>query len=109
MTCATTSAIDVVVMADLCVDEYTDHGHCGIVDEHGVVDNDATLQIYAEAAVAQARAGAHVVAPSGMMDGQVGGDPHGARRRRPHRRGDPRLRGEVRERACTGRSATRST
>ena len=62
---------DIVVMADLCVDEYTDHGHCGIVDEHGVVDNDATLQIYADAAVAQARAGAHVVAPSGMMDGQV--------------------------------------
>jgi len=62
---------DVVLMADLCVDEYTDHGHCGIVDEYGVVDNDATLQIYADAAVAQARAGAHVVAPSGMMDGQV--------------------------------------
>ena len=62
---------DIVVMADLCVDEYTDHGHCGIVDEHGVVDNDATLQIYAQAALAQARAGADVVAPSGMMDGQV--------------------------------------
>jgi porphobilinogen synthase len=62
---------DLVVMADLCVDEYTDHGHCGIVDEHGVVDNDATLEIYTRAAVAQAEAGAHVVAPSGMMDGQV--------------------------------------
>ena len=61
----------VVLMADLCVDEYTDHGHCGVVDEHGVVDNDATLAIYAQAAVAQAQAGAHVVAPSGMMDGQV--------------------------------------
>jgi len=61
----------VVLMADLCVDEYTDHGHCGIVDQHGVVDNDATLRIYAKAAVAQAAAGAHVVAPSGMMDGQV--------------------------------------
>jgi porphobilinogen synthase len=61
----------VVLMADLCVDEYTDHGHCGIVDAHGVVDNDATLEIYAKAAVAQADAGAHVVAPSGMMDGQV--------------------------------------
>ncbi len=61
----------IVVMADLCVDEYTDHGHCGIVDDHGVVDNDATLEIYAKAAVAQASAGAHVVAPSGMMDGQV--------------------------------------
>ena len=62
----------VVLMADLCVDEYTSHGHCGIVDDHGVVDNDATLEVYAKAAVAQARAGAHVVAPSGMMDGQVG-------------------------------------
>ena len=61
-----------VVMADLCVDEYTSHGHCGVVDADGHVDNDATLEIYAKAAVAQARAGAHVVAPSGMMDGQVG-------------------------------------
>jgi porphobilinogen synthase len=63
---------DVVVMADLCVDEYTDHGHCGVLDERGEVDNDATVEIYAKAAVAQARAGAQVVAPSGMMDGQVG-------------------------------------
>jgi porphobilinogen synthase len=62
---------DLVVMADLCVDEYTDHGHCGIVDAQGRVDNDATLEIYARTAVAQAGAGAHVVAPSGMMDGQV--------------------------------------
>ena len=62
---------DLVVMADLCVDEYTDHGHCGIVDDDGTVDNDATLEIYVRAALAQARAGAHVVAPSGMMDGQV--------------------------------------
>ncbi len=62
---------DIVVMADLCVDEYTDHGHCGIVDANGVVDNDATLAIYAKAALAQAEAGAQVVAPSGMMDGQV--------------------------------------
>jgi porphobilinogen synthase len=62
----------IVVMADLCVDEYTDHGHCGILDGHGSVDNDLTLDIYARIAVAQARAGAHVVAPSGMMDGQVG-------------------------------------
>lgn len=60
-----------VLMADLCVDEYTDHGHCGIVTEDGEVDNDATLHLYAEAALAQARAGADVVAPSGMMDGQV--------------------------------------
>ncbi len=62
---------EVVLMADLCVDEYTDHGHCGIVDDAGRVDNDATLDLYADAAVAQARAGADVVAPSGMMDGQV--------------------------------------
>jgi porphobilinogen synthase len=63
---------DVVLIADLCIDEYTDHGHCGVLDEHGDVDNDKTLEIYAAAALAQARAGAHVVAPSGMMDGQVG-------------------------------------
>ena len=63
---------DVVLMADLCVDEYTDHGHCGILDGHGSVDNDATLELYARAAVAQADAGVDVTAPSGMMDGQVG-------------------------------------
>jgi len=63
---------DIVIMADLCVDEYTSHGHCGIVDENGDVDNDATLEIYCRAAIAQAEAGTHVVAPSGMMDGQVG-------------------------------------
>ncbi|MGI9052221.1 MAG: porphobilinogen synthase [Ilumatobacteraceae bacterium] len=62
---------DVVLIADLCVDEYTDHGHCGILDDYGDVDNDATLEVYGLAALAQARAGAHVVAPSGMMDGQV--------------------------------------
>jgi porphobilinogen synthase len=59
------------VMADLCLDEYTDHGHCGIVTPAGEVDNDATLERYARVAVAQAEAGADVVAPSGMMDGQV--------------------------------------
>ena len=63
---------DVVLIADLCVDEYTDHGHCGVLDDHGDVDNDRTLEIYAKAALAQADAGAHIVAPSGMMDGQVG-------------------------------------
>ncbi len=63
---------DVALIADLCIDEYTDHGHCGVLDEHGDVDNDATLEVYAAAAIAQARAGAHVIAPSGMMDGQVG-------------------------------------
>ncbi|TQM64368.1 porphobilinogen synthase [Humibacillus xanthopallidus] len=62
---------DLVVMADTCLDEFTDHGHCGVVDDRGRVDNDATNELYAAMAVAQARAGAHVVAPSGMMDGQV--------------------------------------
>ena len=63
---------DMVLMADLCVDEYTSHGHCGVLNKNGDVDNDATLDIYCRAALAQASAGAHVVAPSGMMDGQVG-------------------------------------
>jgi porphobilinogen synthase len=63
---------DMVLMSDLCVDEYTSHGHCGVLNKHGDVDNDATLDIYCQAALAQATAGAHVVAPSGMMDGQVG-------------------------------------
>ncbi|KWX02832.1 Delta-aminolevulinic acid dehydratase [Carbonactinospora thermoautotrophica] len=61
-----------VVMADLCLDEFTDHGHCGVLDAAGRVDNDATLERYAEMALAQAEAGAHLVGPSGMMDGQVG-------------------------------------
>ncbi|MFB8241489.1 porphobilinogen synthase [Kitasatospora purpeofusca] len=60
-----------VIIGDVCIDEFTDHGHCGVLDEHGTVDNDRTLRIYAEMAVAQVEAGAHVVAPSGMMDGQV--------------------------------------
>jgi porphobilinogen synthase len=63
---------ELVLIADLCLDEYTDHGHCGVLDERGEVDNDATLVRYGEVAVAQAEAGAHLVAPSGMMDGQVG-------------------------------------
>jgi porphobilinogen synthase len=62
---------ELVLMADDCLDEYTDHGHCGILDAHQAVDNDATLERYAAIAVAQADAGADVVAPSGMMDGQV--------------------------------------
>jgi porphobilinogen synthase len=61
-----------VVMGDLCLDEFTSHGHCGVLAADGSVDNDATLAIYAEMAVAQADAGAHVVGPSGMMDGQIG-------------------------------------
>ena len=63
---------DLVIMADLCLCEYTDHGHCGMVTPSGYVDNDSTLERYASTAVAQATAGAHMVAPSGMMDGQVG-------------------------------------
>ena len=62
---------DVVLVADLCLDEYTDHGHCGVLRRDGSVDNDATLELYQRVALAQARAGADVVAPSGMMDGQV--------------------------------------
>jgi porphobilinogen synthase len=61
-----------VLMSDLCLDEYTDHGHCGVLTGSGEVDNDATLERYGSIAVAQAAAGAHLVAPSGMMDGQVG-------------------------------------
>jgi porphobilinogen synthase len=63
---------DLVVMSDLCLDEFTDHGHCGVLDDEGAVDNDATLERYAQMGVAQAEAGAHLVGPSGMMDGQVG-------------------------------------
>jgi porphobilinogen synthase len=61
-----------VVMGDLCLDEFTTHGHCGVLAADGSVDNDATLALYAEMAVAQADAGVHVVGPSGMMDGQIG-------------------------------------
>ncbi len=63
---------ELVLITDLCLDEYTDHGHCGLLDERGEVDNDSTLERYAEIAVVQADAGADIVAPSGMMDGQVG-------------------------------------
>ncbi|MEU0226871.1 porphobilinogen synthase [Streptomyces sp. NPDC006284] len=63
---------ELLVMSDLCLDEFTDHGHCGVLDAQGRVDNDATLERYAEMAQVQADAGAHVVGPSGMMDGQIG-------------------------------------
>lgn len=63
---------DLLITADTCLDEFTDHGHCGVLDDRGRVDNDATLQLYADMARAQARAGAHIVSPSGMMDGQIG-------------------------------------
>jgi porphobilinogen synthase len=62
---------DHVIVADLCLDEYTDHGHCGVLDADGNVDNDATLERYRRIALAQAEAGAHMLGPSGMMDGQV--------------------------------------
>jgi len=62
---------ELVVMSDVCLDEFTSHGHCGVLDASGQVDNDATLEIYAQMAVAQAEAGAHVLGPSGMMDGQI--------------------------------------
>jgi porphobilinogen synthase len=62
---------DAVLFSDLCLDEYTDHGHCGVLDEEGAVDNDRTLELYRRIAVSQAAAGADLVAPSGMMDGQV--------------------------------------
>jgi porphobilinogen synthase len=61
----------IVIMSDLCLDEFTDHGHCGILRADGTVDNDATLERYAEMGVRQAEAGAHMVGPSGMMDGQI--------------------------------------
>ncbi|MBM9620101.1 porphobilinogen synthase [Streptomyces zhihengii] len=63
---------ELVIMSDLCLDEYTDHGHCGVLTADGRVDNDATLERYAEMAQVQADAGVHVVGPSGMMDGQIG-------------------------------------
>ncbi len=61
-----------LVIADLCLDEYIDHGHCGVLDSKGRVDNDATLEVYSRIALSQAQAGVDMVAPSGMMDGQVG-------------------------------------
>ena len=105
------SVDDTVLMADLCLDEYTDHGHCGLLTAAGEVDNDATLERYASIAVAQAAAGAHVVAPSGMMDGQVAAirtalDAAGYQRRR-----DLRLLGQVRLgflRAVPGRGRVRA-
>jgi porphobilinogen synthase len=70
--CVTEVGDALTVMADLCLDEFTDHGHCGVLTRGGEVDNDATLEVYAEMALAQANAGVAVVGPSGMMDGQVG-------------------------------------
>ena len=96
---------DAVVIADLCLDEYTDHGHCGVLNDRGEVDNDQTVARYERIATAQADAGAHLVAPSGMMDGQVARDPVGAgpSRRIPTSRSSPMPRSS-RPRS-TGRSA----
>ena len=69
--CKSMAGDDLVIMSDLCVDEYTDHGHCGVVNDDGSIDNDLTLDLYKKIAIAQAHAGADVIAPSGMMDGQV--------------------------------------
>ena len=87
---------ELVLMADDCLDEYTDHGHCGLLTDDGDVDNDATLERYASIAIAQADAGADVIAPSGMMDGQVGAIRAALDSVRPCRHRHPRLRGEVR-------------
>ena len=75
---------DLLLITDVCCCEYTSHGHCGVLRD-GAVDNDATLEILGRVAVSHARAGADIVAPSGMMDGMVARDPRGARRRRPRR------------------------
>ena len=98
-----------VMMADLCLDEFTDHGHCGVLDERGRVDNDATLERYASMGVAQASAGAHVVGTSGMMDGQVAAVRTALDENRPYRyrRFWPTRRST--RRVSTGRSARPST
>ena len=100
---------ELVLMADLCLDEYTDHGHCGVLSADGSVDNDRTLELYGQVAVAQARAGADIVAPSGMMDGQVAAIraalDNAQHTRQPRSSPTPRSSRPL----STGRSATRST
>ena len=87
---------ELVLMADLCLDEYTDHGHCGVLGPSGEVRNDATLELYQRVALRPGRCGADVVAPSGMMDGQVAAIRARPRRRRPRAGRRPGLRGQVR-------------
>ena len=87
-----------VVIGDLCLDEYTDHGHCGVLNDDGDVDNDATLERYRRDRASPRPSRAHMVGPSGMMDGQVGGDPRRAGRAGHDDVGDHGVRGEVRER-----------
>ena len=86
------------MIGDLCLDEYTDHGHCGVLNDRNEVDNDATVERYQRIAIAQANAGAHLVGPSGMMDGQVAAI-RSALDGSGQQDVDPRVRGEVRERA----------
>ena len=87
---------ELLVITDVCLCEYTEHGHCGVLREDGSVDNDATLELLARTAVSHARAGADMVAPSDMMDGRVRRDPRGARLRGLQRDADPRLLRQVR-------------
>ena len=87
---------DLVVMTDVCLCEYTDHGHCGLLDADGYVLNDETLEVLGRIAVSHGEAGADVVAPSGMIDGMVGAIRGRPRRREPSGRRDPLLRGQVR-------------
>ena len=89
---------DLIVITDVCLCEYTSHGHCGVVRDDGEVDNDVTLELLAKTAISHAAAGADAVAPSDMMDGRVGRDPRTARQRGPQRGADPRLQREVRVR-----------
>ena len=97
------------VITDVCLCEYTSHGHCGVVRDDGEVDNDVTLELLAKTAISHAEAGADAVAPSDMMDGRVGGDPGAARRRgsQPTCRSSPTARSS--RRPSTGRSARRPT
>ena len=88
-------APDLLVITDVCLCEYTDHGHCGCIED-GCIDNDTTLELLARTALSHAKAGADMVAPSAMMDGQIGGDPRGARRGRFQPHPDHGLLGEVR-------------
>ena len=86
---------ELIVITDVCLCEYTSHGHCGFVRD-GEVDNDITVELLAKTAISHAEAGADVVAPSDMMDGRVGDDPPPARRGGPPRHADHRLLGQVR-------------
>ena len=98
---------DTVLMSDLCLDEFTDHGHCGVLDDAGAVDNDATLHRYAAMGLAQAEAGAHLLGTSGMMDGQVGAVRAALDAARARRRPASSATRRSTRPASTGRSARR--